>query len=104
MEWLESDKYIKAIEKETWIDPKSVHWFYHLHDDRIFTQTWGEFKAGMQIENHIGLSVSGKKDEGMDLRNNILHDDDMDLRKNIEDGSIIITKYELLFDTKNQNI
>lgn len=98
MEWLDFNNYTAVMEKNDWIDPKSVHWFYHGESDGYTRMTWEEFgkhcDASGEELNHIGLSKSENETEAKDLHKILQEGGDT------EDGSITITKYELLKDGK----
>ncbi len=93
LEYLDFNNYVKILEKEQWIDPKSFHWFFHSGSDDYMRVSWSEFSndksAYPQELIHLGLAKSEDETEAEELHK-VLQE------YGAETGEITIIKYELL--------
>lgn len=89
MQWLDFNNYTKILDKEQWIDPESMQWFFHPESDSFSRMQWQEAEGQIEIE-HIGLSTTENEEEAKELLKK-LHNGEQ-----VDDGSITISKYELL--------
>lgn len=97
LEFLDFNNYLKTIDKTERIDGKSKHWFFHPESDSYGLMTWDEYNDEENNNytcqlDYLGVATKEDETEAEELHEMMKKGDTP------YDGSVIITKYEMIKD------